>query len=53
MSSMARPELLPEAEARHVQRLEAVSSRPWFGLAWATIAALPLSGATCAHAHYR
>jgi hypothetical protein len=28
----ARPELLPEAEARHERTLEAVSSRPWLGL---------------------
>jgi hypothetical protein len=30
----ARPELLPEAEARHERTLEAVSSRPWLGGAW-------------------
>jgi len=27
----AKPELLPEARARHERTLEAVSSRPWFG----------------------
>jgi hypothetical protein len=27
----AKPELLPEAGARHERTLAAVSSRPWFG----------------------
>jgi hypothetical protein len=38
----ARPELLPEAGARHERTLEAVSSRPWFGVgyAWGTISKL-------------